>query len=46
MFRKTKSKLCKKSIEKMYYDPESWKTLFEKMDTQNPETRHQTPQII
>jgi hypothetical protein len=37
---------AKQVVEKMQYDPEPWKTLFEKMDTQNPEILHQVPQII
>jgi len=30
----------------MNYDSTTWKTLFEKMDTKDPEMFHQVPQII
>jgi hypothetical protein len=32
-------------VEKMSYDSTTWKTLFEKMDTNDPEMFHQVPQI-
>ncbi|MDR0493223.1 MAG: hypothetical protein LBH74_06275 [Nitrososphaerota archaeon] len=33
-------------VNKMHYDPEPWKTLFEKMDAPDPEMFYQIPQII
>jgi Zn ribbon nucleic-acid-binding protein len=37
---------AKLTVEKMNYDPKTWKTLFEKMDAQDPEIFQQVPQIL